>query len=228
LTVQENLSVIREEISTACKRVGRDPEEITLIAVTKYASVEKTRELLDAGIYHFGENRDHEFLRKHAIFGDRPTWHFIGTLQSRKVKHVIPYIDYLHSLDRLSLAREIEKRATRPVNCFVQVNVSGEESKHGLAPENVLSFLESLYDYKKIRIVGLMTIAPYTRDERLLRRVFRDLKQLQEDVQKRGFDHAPCTELSMGMSNDFIIAIEEGATMIRIGRKLVGDYTREV
>ncbi len=228
MTVQENLSVIREEISTACKRVGRDPEEITLIAVTKYASVEKTRELLDAGIYHFGENRDHEFLRKHAIFGDRPTWHFIGTLQSRKVKHVIPYIDYLHSLDRLSLAREIEKRATRPVNCFVQVNVSGEESKHGLAPENVLSFLESLYDYKKIRIVGLMTIAPYTRDERLLRRVFRDLKQLQEDVQKRGFDHAPCTELSMGMSNDFIIAIEEGATMIRIGRKLVGDYTREV
>ncbi|MFS8650553.1 MAG: YggS family pyridoxal phosphate-dependent enzyme [Caldibacillus sp.] len=228
MTVRENLSVIREEISTACKRVGRDPEEITLIAVTKYASVEKTRELLDAGIYHFGENRDHEFLRKHAIFGDRPTWHFIGTLQSRKVKHVIPYIDYLHSLDRLSLAREIEKRATRPVNCFVQVNVSGEESKHGLAPENVLSFLESLYDYKKIRIVGLMTIAPYTRDERLLRRVFRDLKQLQEDVQKRGFDHAPCTELSMGMSNDFIIAIEEGATMIRIGRKLVGDYTREV
>lgn len=228
MTVQENLSVIREEISTACKRVGRDPEEITLIAVTKYASVEKTRELLDAGIHHFGENRDHEFLRKHAIFGDRPTWHFIGTLQSRKVKHVIPYIDYLHSLDRLSLAREIEKRATRPVNCFVQVNVSGEESKHGLAPENVLSFLESLYDYKKIRIVGLMTIAPYTRDERLLRRVFRDLKQLQEDVQKRGFDHAPCTELSMGMSNDFIIAIEEGATMIRIGRKLVGDYTREV
>ena len=228
MTVQENLSVIREEISTACKRVGRDPEEITLIAVTKYASVEKTRELLDAGIYHFGENRGHEFLRKHAIFGDRPTWHFIGTLQSRKVKHVIPYIDYLHSLDRLSLAREIEKRATRPVNCFVQVNVSGEESKHGLAPENVLSFLESLYDYKKIRIVGLMTIAPYTRDERLLRRVFRDLKQLQEDVQKRGFDHAPCTELSMGMSNDFIIAIEEGATMIRIGRKLVGDYTREV
>lgn len=228
MTVQENLSVIREEISTACKRVGRDPEEITLIAVTKYASVEKTRELLDAGIHHFGENRDQEFLRKHAIFGDRPTWHFIGTLQSRKVKHVIPYIDYLHSLDRLSLAREIEKRATRPVNCFVQVNVSGEESKHGLAPENVLSFIESLYDFKKIHIVGLMTMAPYTQDERLLRRVFRDLKQLQEDVQKRGLDHAPCTELSMGMSNDFTIAIEEGATMIRIGRKLVGDYTREV
>ena len=102
------------------------------------------------------------------------------------MKNVIPYIDYLHSLDRLSLAHEIEKRATRPVNCFVQVNVSGEESKHGLAPENVLSFIESLYDYKKIRIVGLMTIAPYTRDERLLRRVFRDLKQLQDDVQKSG------------------------------------------
>lgn len=223
MTIAENLSTIREEIAAACQRAERSPDEITLIAVTKYATIERTKALLETGVVHLGENRDREFLRKYEAFGERPTWHFIGTLQSRKVKNIIPYIDYLHSLDRLSLAREIEKRAERPVSCFVQVNVSGEASKHGLAPEEVLPFIETLYNYENIRIVGLMTMAPYTQDEKVLRRVFRELKQLQQDVQRRGFEHAPCTELSMGMSNDFSIAIEEGATMIRIGRKLVGD-----
>lgn len=223
MTIAENVANIREQINEACKRVNRNPEEITLIAVTKYTNVARAKELLQAGIVHLGENRDKGFLEKYEALGDQPVWHFIGTLQSRKVKNVIHFIDYLHSLDRLSLAKEIEKRAERPVRCFVQVNTSNEASKHGLKPEEVLPFIDELQNYKKIHVVGLMTMAPHTDDETVIRQAFRDLKQIQIDVQKKGYEYAPCSELSMGMSNDFPIAIEEGATMIRIGRKLVGD-----
>ncbi|MFD1705810.1 YggS family pyridoxal phosphate-dependent enzyme [Siminovitchia sediminis] len=221
--VKENLSIIQERINEACERSGRDPEDIQIVAVTKYVSVERAAETLDAGIQNLGENRDEGLLKKWEALGDKPTWHFIGTLQSRKVKSVVDKVNYIHSLDRKSLAKEINKRAKQPVKCFVQVNVSGEESKHGLAPENTVEFIKQLEAYENIEVVGLMTMAPHIDDDEVLRTCFRRLRKLKEEVEGLGLSYAPCHELSMGMSNDYTIAIEEGATFIRIGSALVGE-----
>lgn len=177
-SVESNLQIITEKIAKACEKVGRDPEEVTIIAVTKYVTIERAQEALKAGIIHLGENRDQELLKKYEVLGNQPIWHFIGTLQTRKVKKIIDKVDYIHSLDRLSLAEEIHKRANRKIPCFVQVNVSGEESKHGLPPEEVLPFIQQLAMYSNIEIVGLMTMAPYIKDEQILRNCFRSLKQL--------------------------------------------------
>jgi len=223
MSVQHNLQIIKEKIANSCIRGNRKIDDITIIAVTKYSSIEKACEALDAGVTNLGENRDQEFLHKYEVLKDKPIWHFIGTLQTRKVKNVIDKIDYLHSLDRISLAEEINKRAASVVNCFIQVNVSGEESKHGIDPSELMSFLDQLKLYPKVKIIGLMTMAPNTDDHVLIRNCFRKLKQLQLRVQELNLDYAPCTELSMGMSNDYEIAIEEGATMIRIGTALVGE-----
>ncbi|MFE4521345.1 YggS family pyridoxal phosphate-dependent enzyme [Cytobacillus firmus] len=228
MRVEKNLKQIETAIQEACTKANRKPEEITLIAVTKYVSAERAQEALEAGIHHLGENRDEGLLAKWEVLKDRPTWHFIGTLQTRKVKNIIDKVDYIHSLDRLSLAKEIDKRADRKINCFVQVNVSGEASKQGINPEEAADFISSLGDYKNLNIIGLMTMAPHTADKDLLRACFRKLKDLQKQVKELGFDFAPCTELSMGMSNDFTLAIEEGATMIRIGTALVGQEGQEV
>jgi pyridoxal phosphate enzyme (YggS family) len=222
MSVKDNLAMIRENIEAACKRTDRDPADIRIVAVTKYVSVERAKEALAAGITDLGENRDDGLLQKYEVLGSEPTWHFIGTLQSRKVKYIIDKVDYIHSLDRLSLAHEIEKRATKRIKCFVQVNVSGEATKHGLSKDEVIPFIEQLRDFSKIEVVGLMTMAPYTDDEPFLRQCFRQLKRLQERVQALHIPNAPCTELSMGMSNDYVIAIEEGATFIRLGTSLVG------
>jgi PLP dependent protein len=222
MSVSANLAAIKKNIVEACERVGRNPADIRIIAVTKYVSIERAKEAYMAGITDFGENRDEGFLKKYEALGNEPTWHFIGTLQSRKVKNVIDKIDYLHSLERLSLAEEIQKRATKPVKCFVQVNVSGEESKHGLPPHEVIPFIEKLKEFPNIIVVGLMTMAPFTDNEQDIRSCFRGLKKLQEEIQALHIPYAPCTELSMGMSNDYTIAIEEGATFIRLGTSLVG------
>jgi len=148
--------------------------------------------------------------------------HFIGNLQSLKVKEIINDIVYLHSLDRLILAKEIQKRAEHVIDCFVQVNVSKEDSKSGILPEDTLDFIKTLEHYDKINVVGLMTMAPNVEDAVVLIKVFRDLKALQLDVAERELPHAPCTETLMGMSNDYLIAGQEGATFVRIGTALIG------
>lgn len=219
-SIQENLEIIEKKIEQAKKK--SEQQDVQIIAVTKSVSVERTKEVLEAGLSHIGENRPEGLLKKREEINEQAVWHYIGTLQSRKVKQVINEIDYLHSLDRMSLAEEIEKRAEKPIKCFVQVNVSGEESKHGLSPNDVIPFIQSLEKFSKVQVVGLMTMAPNTEDEDVLRRVFRDLKQLQQEVVELNLPYAPCRELSMGMSNDFEIAIEEGATFVRIGTALVG------
>jgi hypothetical protein len=223
VAVAENVALVKERIERALERAGRKPGDVRIVAVTKTATVETARELLQNGITHLGENRSNEFLHKYAAIGKEAVWHFIGTLQSRKVKDIIDYADYIHSLDRLSLAREIDKRAKRPVPCFVQVNISKESTKHGILEEETLPFIEKLAQYPNIKVEGLMTIAPYTEDRGLIRSVFRRLKKLQETVQRQSYPFAPCKELSMGMSNDFEIAVEEGATFVRIGTLLVGE-----
>lgn len=220
MSLTENVAAIRDRIRKACERVNRNPDEVNLIAVTKYVDADRAGLLLKEGIIHLGENRDGEFLKKFSAIGRRARWHFIGTLQTRKVKRVIPYLDYLHSLDRISLAEEIQKRADRKIPCFVQVNVSGEETKHGIAPAEVFPFVKALSGYPNILVVGLMTIAPNTEDRKRIRSCFRELSSLQKEVASLHLPHAPCKELSMGMTNDFEIAVEEGATFVRIGRAL--------
>lgn len=222
-----NLEEIQLKIEKAANRVGRQVADVSIIAVTKQVSTERAIEALDAGLNQLGENRPEGLLEKRGSIIDGAVWHYIGSMQTRKVKQVIDKIDYLHSLDRISLADEIEKRATRIVNCFVQVNVSGEESKHGLQPEEVIPFIEQLSQYSRIRVVGLMTMAPNTEDLEVVRNVFKNLKKLQLEVEKNGYVHAPCHDLSMGMSNDYEIAVEEGATYVRIGTALVGNERRD-
>lgn len=223
MSVVDNLKAINEIIENTCEKVGRTSDEINIIAVTKYVTAETAKEAVEAGINHLGENRAEGLLSKVNEEGlESAQWHFIGTLQSRKVKDIINQVRMIHSLDRISVANQIEKRANHPIECFVQVNVSEESSKHGLKIEEVESFITALKDYKNVRIVGLMTMAPHIEDKAELRSVFKKLRTLRDYIQTLEFSHAPCHYLSMGMSNDFDVAIEEGATHIRIGTKLVG------
>ncbi|WJY28806.1 MULTISPECIES: YggS family pyridoxal phosphate-dependent enzyme [Sporosarcina] len=220
--LQQRITIIEEDVRQACERAGRDRGDVTVVAVTKQVSGQRAKEILGEGIIHLGENRPEGLLAKQEVIPQGAVWHFIGNVQSRKVKEIIERIDYLHSLDRLSLAKEIQKRAVEPIDCFVQVNVSGEASKSGLAPDETEEFISKLREYDKIRVIGLMTMAPNTEDDQLIRSVFRSLRELRDKLAAKQMPHAPVTKLSMGMSNDYIIAIEEGATHVRIGTALVG------
>ena len=221
MNVRENFETITREIVETCKQVGRNVEEVKLIAVTKYVTDARVEEAIEAGITDFAENRPQNYVERKGKYSNK-TWHLIGSLQTRKVRDVINEVDYFHALDRDSLAKEIEKRADKEVKCFVQVNVSGEESKHGLTSEEAIDFTKSLEQYSKIKVVGLMTMAPFVEDEEILRNCFRRLRQLRDEVKELNLAYAPCEFLSMGMSNDYKIAIEEGATHIRVGTALVG------
>ena len=221
MNVRENFEKITKEIVETCEKVGRNVEEVNLVAVTKYVTDARVEEALEAGITDFAENRPQNYVERKGKYSDK-TWHLIGSLQTRKVRDVINEVDYFHALDRDSLAKEIEKRAEKEIKCFVQVNVSGEESKHGLTSEEAIDFIKALEQYSKIKVVGLMTMAPFVEDEEILRNCFRKLRQLRDEVKGLNLPYAPCEFLSMGMSNDYKIAIEEGATHIRVGTALVG------
>ncbi|MGX7080011.1 YggS family pyridoxal phosphate-dependent enzyme [Gemella parahaemolysans] len=221
MNVRENFEIITREIAETCEKVGRNTDEVNLIAVTKYVTDARVDEAIEAGITDFAENRPQNYVERKNNYSNK-TWHLIGSLQTRKVRDVINEVDYFHALDRDSLAREIEKRADKKIKCFVQVNVSGEESKHGLTSEEVIDFIKSLEQYSKIKVVGLMTMAPFVEDEDVLRNCFRKLRKLCDIVKGLNLSYAPCEFLSMGMSNDYKIAIEEGATHIRVGTALVG------
>lgn len=194
---------------------------VRIIAATKYLEIDKTLEVINGGITDIGENRVDSFLDKYEAFKDyNLTWHFFGVLQTRKVRSIIDKIDFLHSLDSISLASEINKRRKTPLKCFVQVNVSGEANKSGIDDAKVIPFIKSLAKYDKIQIIGLMTIAKLTFDEKMIHGYFDTMYRLQQEVQKLNLPYAPCQELSMGMSNDYLIAVEHHATMIRLGRIL--------
>ena len=199
---------------------GKQPQ---LVAVSKTVGADRIQALYDLGQRHFGENRYPTLLEKQAALAQTApdiVWHFIGRVQTRQVKEFINQIDYLHALDRFDLAKEIQKRADHPIKCFLQVNISGEESKTGYEPEQVFAAIEQLAPYDKIEIVGLMTMAPADALEGELHFFFKTLKHLQLLVQEAGYPHAPCPELSMGMSQDDTIATEEGASFLRVGSAL--------
>ncbi|KXH79909.1 YggS family pyridoxal phosphate-dependent enzyme [Sporosarcina sp. HYO08] len=225
--IEQRLQQIEQNIQNACERSGRTRSDITVIAVTKEVSTERAIEVMNAGILDLGENRTEGLLAKQESIQKDAKWHFIGNVQSRKVRDLVNTIHCLHSLDRMSLAKEIQKRADQPIDCFVQVNVSGEETKSGVNPEELERFIEEIAAYDKIHVIGLMTMAPFTDDMEYIRTLFRQMKELRDKISVKQWEHAPCTQLSMGMSNDYEIAIEEGATHVRIGTALVGKESGE-
>lgn len=224
--IRENIESIRKRIADAAKRAGRDADEIKLIAVTKTVDVDKVEEAIAAGALDAGENKPQELARKYEVLGDKIRWHQIGSLQTNKVKYIIDKVCMIHSLDREGLAEEIDKRASkigRVIDCLVQVNISGEESKHGMSREEVEPFVRLVAEkYPNIKIKGLMTMAPFDAERDEIRKVFRDLKELSDEINNMNIGNVEMNELSMGMTNDFEIAVEEGATMVRVGTAIFG------
>lgn len=223
MKLAENLNRTQNQILQTAERAGRSPETITLVAVTKKRSVDEIKTLVSLGVNHIGENKVQELVQKYEEIGDAVTWHMIGHLQRNKVKYIVDKVTYIHSLDSLELAREIERRAgkiNRKIKCLLEVNISGEESKYGLAPHEVKSLLTELEAFQYVEIVGLMTMAPYTENPEEIRFVFHGLRELAQEIKALNFSNIKMDHLSMGMSNDYPIAIEEGATMVRIGSRL--------
>lgn len=220
-TVHERLDAIRGRILRACERSGRDPSTVTLIGVTKTFPVPSIVEAFDAGLMDFGENRAQELLPKIesvAALGRAPRWHFIGHLQRNKVRDVLPHIAALHSLDSARLAEEIERAGGRhgvsALPCYIEVNVAGEDTKQGVKPADLEALVERVRASTHLHLVGLMTVAPQAAEPEDLRPVFRRLRELAGEYGLTG--------LSMGMSEDFEIAIEEGSTAVRVGRAVFG------
>lgn len=225
MNLQERAEQVRFRIAEACRRSGRDRDSVEIIAVTKYVSLDTARAVVDLGFDKIGENRWQDVKPKWEALGSRVEWHFIGHLQTNKVKDVVGKFRYIHSLDRLSLAKEINKRGEAMdtvVDCLIQVNISGEESKYGLSPEQFFPFIEQVRSFPFIRVAGLMTMAPYESEPEDTRPVFRGLRQLRDECNERALLKEEIRHLSMGMSNDFEVAIEEGATWVRLGSILVG------
>ncbi|HEL1613087.1 TPA: YggS family pyridoxal phosphate-dependent enzyme [Streptococcus suis] len=215
---QKNKDDVFLAVAQAAEKAGRPIESVNVIAVTKYVDSSIANKLVKTGVRHIGENRVDLFLDKYKALADQNlTWHLIGTLQRRKVKDVINFVDYFHALDSVKLAKEIDKRATRRIKCFLQVNISGEESKHGFDLSEIDEVLSEIAQFKNLELVGLMTMAPFEADELELHSIFSKMKQVQEELSNRQLPGMPFTELSMGMSGDFEIAIEHGATYVRIG-----------
>ena len=218
MNLEKNTELIFQQIADASQEADRNLDSVSVIAVTKYVDVQTAAALLPLGVQHIGENRVDKFLEKYHALKDFPvTWHLIGTLQRRKVKEVIPFVDYFHALDSLKLAQEIQKRTDHVIKCFLQVNISGEESKHGFSKEELLELLPELAKLDQIEYVGLMTMAPFEAGSDELKEIFKDTQALQAEIREKQIPNMPMTELSMGMSRDFKEAIQFGSTFVRIG-----------
>ena len=212
MNLQQNKDSIFRSVERIAEKSNRLKNSVKIIAVTKYVDCETARQLVNTGIQHIGENRVDKFLEKYqALKNENLTWHLIGSLQRRKVKDIINYVDYFHALDSIKLAQEIDKRAEHVIQCFLQVNISKEASKHGFQVEELDDVLSELEKLENIRLVGLMTMAPFEASHDELNH------QLQKELQKKQLKNMPFTDLSMGMSRDYPEAIANGATYVRIG-----------
>lgn len=223
--ISENIGAINAGIWAAAKRAGRSPESVKIIGVSKTVSPERIEEAFSCGITEFGENRVQELCKKYDILNIKCNWHMIGHLQKNKVKYILDKVSMIHSLDSMELAREIQKRAkntNRQVNALVQVNIAQEDSKFGISPDETVDFIREISEMGNIRINGLMTIAPMAPNPEEVRWVFAGLRKLLIDIRQENIDNIDMDYLSMGMSNDFEVAIEEGSNMVRIGTSLFG------
>ncbi|NLP13379.1 MAG: YggS family pyridoxal phosphate-dependent enzyme [Clostridium sp.] len=228
--IKRNLETVMERIERAAQRSGRNAKDIKLIAVTKTVEPERILRIIDEGILDLGENRVQELTKKYDKINRECNWHLIGHLQTNKVKYILDKVKLIHSVDRIELAQEINKRAQRhgiTIDVLVQVNVSGEESKFGVSLEGAQELVEKINHLSHLKTRGFMTIAPFAEDPERIRYVFSKLRDFSIDIRKEKLDNRSMDILSMGMSNDFEVAIEEGSNMVRIGTALFGkrNYT---
>lgn len=228
--ISDNIKKLQEKIEKTCKECGRKIDEITLVAVSKFFGVDAILQAKNAGIINFGENRAQELTLKYDKLGDSVIWHFIGTLQKNKVKYAVRCAEFIHSVDSLELLYEINKKASsldKIQKILFEVKTSDEETKSGIeSEEEVFKLAEEATKLSNVKVIGLMTISPLTEDEKLIRKSFSYLRDLKEKLNKCGYNY---TELSMGMTSDFKIAIQEGSTILRIGSAIFGerDYSKD-
>ena len=226
MSIRENVQFVRNKIAEACRRSGRESEEIELVAITKTVDVEQINEAIEAGIRVVGENRVQEAWRKFQEVGEKAHWHMVGHLQTNKVKRVLQFADMIHSVDSVYLAREIQtqaKKLDRTIEILIQVNTSGEESKFGLEPEATIGAIEEVSTLPNLKIKGLMTIGAFLPNPEDVRPCFKLLNDLKDRVNEGGITSVEIGILSMGMTNDYEIAIEEGSTMVRVGTAIFGE-----
>lgn len=224
--LKENLVEVEDRIQAACIRAGRKREEVTLIAVSKTKPVSMIEELIGLGINTFGENKVQELTNKYEVLPTTLNWHLIGHLQTNKVKYIVDKVSLIHSVDSLKLAKEIQKEALKKdVVCkvLIEVNIANEDTKYGVSYEEVLPLILEISKLSNVAVSGLMVIAPYTIEPEKNREHFRKLRQLYVDIKSKNIDNVNMDMLSMGMTGDYEIAIEEGATMIRVGTGIFGE-----
>ncbi|MBO8434092.1 MAG: YggS family pyridoxal phosphate-dependent enzyme [Tyzzerella sp.] len=224
--IKENIDEVRKRIENSAKKVGRNPDDILLLAVSKTIDVPKIKEAVACGLNSLGENRVQEIMEKYEPMGDGINWHLIGHLQTNKVKYIIDKVCLIHSVESIKLATEIDKKAEKSgviMDILVEVNMAGEESKFGIAPSECESFIRELSKFKNIRVKGLMTVAPFTENPEDNRIYFRKLKEMLVDINSKNIDNINMCELSMGMTGDYEVAIEEGATIVRVGTGIFGE-----
>ena len=224
--LKDNYSIVRENILKACEKAGRDPKSVKLIAVSKTKPAEDIEEIYSLGQRDFGENKVQELSQKIEILPDDIKWHLIGHLQQNKVKYIIGKTELIHSVDSERLALTISKEAVKhnvTADVLIEVNVAGEESKFGVTTDETIELIEKISKLPGIHICGLMTIAPFVADPEENRPVFRKLRELSVDIADKKIDNVTMSVLSMGMTNDYIVAIEEGATLVRVGTAIFGE-----
>lgn len=226
MSIKENIDSILEKTAAAATRSGRNPEDITVIAVSKTVDAEKAREAVECGLINLGENRVQELVSKYEqLSGTEVKWHLIGHLQKNKVKYIIDKTVLIHSVENLELANEINKRALQhniTADVLIELNIGEEESKFGIGEENVYEFVKSMEQFENIKVSGLMTVAPFSEEPEDIRWVFRKMKEIFDKISGMKLKNTEMKFLSMGMTNDFEIAIEEGANIVRIGTAIFG------
>ena len=224
--IQENIKLVEENIKKACEKVGRDVNEVTLIAVSKTTPYTAIEEALPTGVKDYGENKVQELCDKYEILPKDIKWHMIGHLQRNKVKYLVGKVQLIHSVDSLRLAEQIEKefaKADEIANILIEVNMAQEESKFGITSEETEQLVREIAKFPHIRIKGLMTIAPYTDNPESNRVYFRNMKKLSVDIENKNIDNVSMSVLSMGMTGDYQVAVEEGATLVRVGTGIFGE-----
>jgi pyridoxal phosphate enzyme (YggS family) len=224
--IENNIKTIQENIKKHCAHVGRNYTDVTLIAVSKTKPVEIIKEAVNLGMLNLGENKVQEIMDKYPEFSKEIHWHMIGHLQRNKVKYIIDKVSLIHSVDSLRLAEQIDKEAAKKaliVPILIQLNISEEDSKFGLSEENLLEIVTNISKLEHVKIEGLMTVAPYVVDSEENRTIFRKMKHISVDIASKNIDNVSMRILSMGMTNDYEVAIEEGSTMIRIGTAIFGN-----
>lgn len=224
--LKQNLAIVEKNVQEACERAGRDRSEVTLIAVSKTKPLSDLKEIYDCGVRHFGENKVQELCEKAPEMPDDVKWHMIGHLQRNKVKYIVDQVALIHSVDSFRLAEEINIQALKKkiiVPVLIEVNIAGEASKFGVRPEDTKELVREASELSNIRVKGLMTIAPYVVDPEENRDFFRKMRQLSVDIKKENIDNVTMDCLSMGMTGDYTVAIEEGATFVRVGTGIFGE-----